>query len=161
VSVAADILSTIESRLDDATLVSTVDPTREVSDNGPDALPQTVTDRQFIVTIGDITRVPDLDVPGNPPREGWEVDYRIRARVMPSETDNTSTSVLAVNFLADARKAITGWSAYLHDWFTFGGYAIDADWSQVLERAQTDGTSSSDGYAFSLLVRIRVTPGEL
>ncbi len=160
-SVIGDILTVIKTRLADATPTEVIDPSREHSDNGPDAVPESPKDRQFIVTIGDLTRVPELDLPGNPGRECWEVDYRIKLRVMLSELDETSASVKSVEFLQDARKAITGWSSFITDWFTLGGNAIEADWSPVLERLQSDATSMNDGYVFSLLVRIRVTPGAL
>lgn len=160
-SVVGDILATIVTRLGDATPTEIVNPSRENTDDGPDAIPPAPKDRQFVVTIGDLTRVPELDLPGNPIRECWEVDYRLKLRIMASETDETSTSVLAINFLQDARKAITGWSAFLPQWFTFNNAAIDADWGPTITRLQNDGTSQSDGYVTSLLVRVRVSPGEL
>jgi hypothetical protein len=80
---------------------------------------------------------------------------------MPSETDQESIDKKLIRFVRDVRRAITGATAYDPEWYTFGGEAIDAAWGSTMQRLIHDGTSQSDGYVLSLLVRIRVAPGAL
>lgn len=156
-----EILETIEERLSHLLEEEIVLPSRENYDDGEVGIPQSPKDKQIVVTIGDCTRVEDLDLPGNPPSECWEVDYRIRLRVMPSETDQESIDKKLARFLRDVRRVITGATAYDPAWHTFDGQAIDAMWGSTMQRLTHDGTSQSDGYVLSLLVRVRVLPGAL
>jgi len=156
-----EILETIEERLSHLVAEEIVLPSRENYDDGDVGIPQSPKDKQIVVSVGDCTRIPELDLTGNPPRECWEIDYRIRLRLMPSETDQESIDKKLIRFVRDVRRAITGATAYDPEWHTFGGEAIDAAWGSTMQRLIHDGTSQSDGYVLSLLVRIRVTPGAL
>jgi hypothetical protein len=156
-----EILETMEERLSDLLAEEIVLPSRENYDDGEVAVPETPKDKQIVITIGDCTRVDDLDLPGNPPRECWEVDYKIRLRLMPSETDPEPIDKKLIRFVRDVRRAMTGGATYDAEWHTFNGQAIDAMWGTTMQRLINDGTSQSDGYVLSMLVRIRVTPGAL
>lgn len=157
-----EILETIEERLSHLLESEIVLPSRENYDGDEEgAIPQSPKDKQIVVTIGDCNRVPDLDLPGNPPRECWEVDYRLRLRVMPSETDAEPIDKKLARFVRDVRRVITGAAVYDPAWHEFDGQAIDAAWGSTMQRLTSDGTSQSDGYVLSLLVRVRVNPGAL
>jgi hypothetical protein len=155
------ILETMEERLSELLAEEIVLPSRENYDDGTIAIPEIPKDKQIVITIGDCTRQPDLDLPGNPPRECWEIDYRIRLRLMPSETDPEPIDKKMIRFIRDVRRAMTGGGTYDASWHTFGGEAIDAMWGTTMQKLTSDGTSQSDGYVLSMLVRVRVTPGEL
>ena len=79
-----EILETIEERLSYLLAEEIVLPSRENYDDGDVGIPQSPKDKQIVVSLGDCTRIPELDLTGNPPRECWEIDYRIRLRLMPS-----------------------------------------------------------------------------
>jgi len=157
-----EILETIEERLSHLVAEEIVIPSRENYDDDDDgALPPGPKDKQIIISIGDCTRVEDLDLPGNPPRECWEVEYRIKLRLMPSETDQESIDKKLIRFVRDVRRAITGATAYDPSWHTMNSQAIDSMWGATMQRLPPDRTSQSDGYMLPLMVRIRVTPGAL
>jgi hypothetical protein len=137
-------------------------PSREQDDTQDEVEPQRPRDNQVVVTVGDIVRVPELDCPGNPPRQCWEAEIRIRLRVMPSELDSESIDKKLIRFLRDVRKAITGGAAYSATWHTMGAAgAVDSVWSDTYTRLTHDGTSQSDGYVMTLLVRVRVNENNL
>lgn len=152
------ILETIEERLSDLVSDEIVLPSRENYDGEDYAIPETVRDRQIVVTVGDMLRVPELDLPGNPTRECWEVEYKIRVRVMPSETDAEPIDKKLVRFVQDVRRAITGGMVYDSAWFTMNDNAIESEWGSTFAKLTSDGTSGSEGYVLPLFVRIRVLP---
>lgn len=158
---AVDVLDELETRLAWLTTSEIVFPSRENSDNDPEGKPESPKDSQVVVSVANITRVADLDLPGNPPRECWELETKLRLRLMPSETDSESIDWKLMRYVRDVRQAVTGGDTYLDDWFNFNGNALDANWGDTMERVATDGTSQSDGYVLTLNIRIRVTPGAL
>lgn len=158
---AVDVLEELETRLAYLTTSEIVFPSRENSDNDTEGKPESPKDSQVVVSVANLTRVADLDLPGNPPRECWELETKLRLRLMPSETDSEAIDWKLMRFVRDVRTAVTGGGTYLDDWFTFDGNALDAEWGDTMERVATDGTSQSDGYVLTLNIRIRVTPGAL
>ena len=169
----SDVLDVIRQRLQVlytydtdkySTLVSEVVlPSREFDDNALEEMPQAPKDSQIVVSIGGMTRIRDLDCPGNPPRQAWRIEFRIRLRLMPSETDNEDIDTKLLRFVRDVRKAIVSDANgdYVSDWYTFGGKALIADWGDEYERLINDGTSQSDGYVLPLLVDMRLNENSL
>lgn len=155
------VLETIEERLSDLLIREVVLPSRENYDGSDEAIPPSPKDLQVTVSIGDMVRIEPLDQPGNPPRECWEVEYRLKLRIMADETDQEPIDKKAVRFVRDVRQAITGGYVYDPAWFTMNGAALSAKWGSTIARSFTDGTSQSDAYVLPLLVQVRVAPGDL
>lgn len=169
-----DVLDVIYSRLNLLTtldadeyathVVDVILPSRRDDDDQAEAEPETPRDKQIVVTIGDMTRNEDFDCPGSPPREGWDIEFRIRLRLMPSERDSESIDKKLVRFIRDVRKVLTrivgGDGLYDHNWVKMDDNAIDSRWESY-ERLTNDGTSQSDGYVMPLTVRMRLVEGEL
>jgi len=108
---------------------------------------------QIVLTLGDKTRVPDLDYPGNPPVLCGEQVYNIRCHVIPSEKDPTPVDRYIETIGAEVVRAVVGES---RQWHTMGNLAIDAEW-QDHELVQADG--GADGVNVPLAVRYRVDEG--
>lgn len=155
------VLETIEERLSDMLVREVVLPSRENYDGADEAIPPNPKDLQVTVTAGDMVRVPGSDLPGNPPRECWEVEYRLKLRVMADEQDQEPIDKKLMRFVRDVRQAITGGYTYDPAWFTMNGAALSARWGDTVVRVFTDGTSQSDAYVVPLLVQVRVAPGDL
>lgn len=155
------VLETIEERLSDLLVREVVLPSRENYDGADEATPPSPKDLQVIVSVGDMVRVEASDLPGNPPRECWEIEYRLKLRIMADETDQEPIDKKAVRFVRDVRQAITGGYVYDPAWFTMNGAALSAKWGATIARGFTDGTSQSDAYVLPLLVQVRVAPGDL
>ena len=151
------------SNADYFTLVpEVVFPSRENSDDELDALPEVPKHNQLIVTIAGLERNADYDCMGNPPREGWTVEYHIRLRVMPSELDAEEIDAKLMRFIRDVRKAASSIAGeYSVNWGKMNNLAIDARWGDAFERQTTDGTSQSDGYVLPLRVDLRLNENEL
>lgn len=168
---AALILQTIIDRLSVLTIAApsvyatvaseVVTPTRQILDTGTDAIPETPKDAQISVSIGDLNRSETYNTAGNPHSEGWTVEYRVRLRLMPSETDSEGIDFKLMRFVRDVRKAISGGATYDHNWGKMDGDAIDARWGDTFERLVNDGTSQSDGYVMPLLVDLRLNENAL
>lgn len=155
------ILETIEERLSDLLVREVVLPSRENYDGADEAIPPSPKDLQVIVSVGDMVRVEASDLPGNPPRECWEVEYRLKLRIMADEADQEPIDKKMIRFVRDVRQAITGGYVYNPAWFTMNGAALSAKWGSTIVRGFTDGTSQSDAYVLPLLVQVRVAPGDL
>ena len=107
----------------------------------------------IVVTRGEVSRVPELDCPGNPPSNAYRQTFLIRVHVAPSENDSTPVELYEDIMEAEILKAIR----IDGDWHTFGGYAINADFG-----AQVTTTSDGgyDGFAVPLMVTYRISEGD-
>lgn len=159
--VTVTILETIEERLSDMLVREVVLPSRENYDGADEAIPPSPKDLQVIVSVGDMVRVETSDLPGNPPRECWEIEYRLKCRVMADETDQEPIDKKLMRIVRDARQAITGGATYDPRWYTMNEVAFSAKWGTTMTRTAHDGTSQSDAYVVTLLVQVRVAPGDL
>jgi hypothetical protein len=108
----------------------------------------------IVLTRGEVSRVTELDCPGNPPAVAFQQTFSIRVHIAPSEKDTTPVEVYEDVMEAEIHKAIVSDAA---TWHTFGDLAINAD----LGAQQTvvfDG--GYDGIAIPLTVTYRVTEGD-
>lgn len=106
---------------------------------------------QLVLTQDDPEELPELFVPGNPPRIAWSMRFNIYCHVMPSEKDPTPIDEYTNVVAADVVRAITLGSA---DWFRFGGLAIDAQF-QPIEMIDAEG--GIDGCNVPLVVAYRTS----
>ncbi len=108
----------------------------------------------IVLTRGEVSRVTELDCPGNPPAVAFQQTFSIRVHIAPSEKDTTPVEVYEDVMEAEIHKAIVNDSA---TWHTFGDLAINADIG-AQQTVVSDG--SYDGIAVPLVVTFRVTEGD-
>ena len=108
----------------------------------------------IVLTRGEVSRVNELDCPGNPPAMAWQQVFLIRVHIAPSEKDTTPVEVYE-----DIAETKIHWVLTNCDqWHTFDGHAINADFGPQ-QTAVSDG--GYDGIAIPLIVTYRVTEGDL
>ena len=108
----------------------------------------------IVLTRGEVSRVTELDCPGNPPAVAFRQTFSIRVHIAPSEKDTTPVEVYEDVMEAEIHKAIVNDAA---TWHTFGDLAINADLGSQ-QTVVSDG--SYDGIAVPLVVTFRVTEGD-
>lgn len=108
----------------------------------------------IVLTRGEVSRVTELDCPGNPPAVAFQQTFSIRVHIAPSEKDTTPVEVYEDVMEAEIHKAIVNDAA---TWHTFGDLAINADLG-AQQTVVSDG--SYDGIAVPLAVTFRVTEGD-
>jgi hypothetical protein len=108
----------------------------------------------IVLTRGEVSRVTELDCPGNPPAVAFQQTFSIRVHIAPSEKDTTPVEVYEDVMEAEIHRAIVNDAA---TWHTFGGLAINADLG-AQQTVVSDG--SYDGIAVPLAVTFRVTEGD-
>jgi hypothetical protein len=108
----------------------------------------------IVLTRGEVSRVTELDCPGNPPAVAFQQTFSIRVHIAPSEKDTTPVEVYEDVMEAEIHKAIVNDSA---TWHTFGDLAINADLG-AQQTVVSDG--SYDGIAVPLTVTFRITEGD-
>lgn len=107
----------------------------------------------IVVTRGEVSRVPELDCPGNPPANTYRQTFLIRVHVAPSENDETPVEVFEDVMEAAILQAIR----VDETWYTFNDHALIADFG-----AQVTTTSDGgyDGFAVPLNVTYRISEGD-
>jgi hypothetical protein len=108
----------------------------------------------IVLTRGEVSRVTELDCPGNPPAVAFQQTFSIRVHIAPSEKDTTPVEVYEDVMEAEIHKAIVNDAA---TWHTFGDLAINADLG-AQQTVVSDG--SYDGIAVPLAVTFRITEGD-
>ena len=108
----------------------------------------------IVLTRGEVSRVTELDCPGNPPAVAFQQTFSIRVHIAPSEKDTTPVEVYEDVMEAEIYKAIVNDAA---TWHTFGDLAINADLG-AQQTVVSDG--GYDGIAVPLAVTFRVTEGD-
>jgi hypothetical protein len=108
----------------------------------------------IVLTRGKVSRVTELDCPGNPPAIAFQQTFSIRVHIAPSEKDTTPVEVYEDVMEAEIHKAIVNDAA---TWHTFGNLAINADLG-AQQTVVSDG--GYDGIAVPLDVTFRVTEGD-
>jgi hypothetical protein len=108
----------------------------------------------IVLTRGEVSRLTEIDCPGNPPAVGYQQTFLIRVHIAPSEKDTTPVEVYEDVMEAEIHKAIVNDSA---TWQTFGNLAINADLG-AQQTAVSDG--SYDGISIPLAVTFRITEGD-
>ena len=108
----------------------------------------------IVLTRGEVSRVTELDCPGNPPAVAFQQTFSIRVHIAPSEKDTTPVEVYEDVMEAEIHKAIVNDAA---TWHTFGQLAINADLG-AQQTVVSDG--GYDGIAVPLAVTFRVTEGD-
>jgi len=108
----------------------------------------------IVLTRGEVSRVTELDCPGNPPAVAFQQTFSIRVHIAPSEKDTTPVEVYEDVMEAEIHKAIVNDAA---TWHTFGDLAINADIG-AQQTVVSDG--GYDGIAVPLAVTFRVTEGD-
>jgi len=106
-------------------------------------------DYQIFVTQGDITRVPELDCPGNPPATARVIPFSIAGILRPSDTDTTAIDTIKNQFWADVVRSLCNAVA----WWNWGGLAVNSDIGDVEDYATDDGSSA--GFKVALNVTYR------
>jgi hypothetical protein len=147
------IASVLESRLNlltvdgdyETTVCEVVRPTRLGT--------WTPQDLQIVLTQDSPQINEELSYPGNPPAVAYEMQFNVRCHVMTDERDETAVDTTCNRFAADVVKAVCSTGT---DWYTMGGYAINAQW-QAYENI--DGSGSLDGVNVPLLVTFRTDEG--
>ena len=108
----------------------------------------------IVLTRGEVSRVTELDCPGNPPAVAFQQTFSIRVHIAPSEKDTTPVEVYEDVMEAGIHRAIVNDAA---TWHTFGDLAINADLG-AQQTVVSDG--GYDGIAVPLAVTFRVTEGD-
>jgi hypothetical protein len=109
----------------------------------------------IVLTRGEVSRLTEIDCPGNPPAVGYQQTFLIRVHIAPSEKDTTPVEVYEDVMEAEIHKAIVNDPA---TWHTFGDLAILADLG-AQQTATSDG--GYEGIAIPLTVMFRVSEGDL
>jgi|GEM_PF-1497397 len=105
----------------------------------------------IVLTRGEITRVNDLDCPGNPPAVALTQQFNIRLILMPSERNQDAIDTLLNQFASDVRKCICQPAS---SWHTFDGNALYANFGPQIVFTSDGGV---DGANMQLLVTYRVS----
>jgi hypothetical protein len=108
----------------------------------------------IVLTRGEVSRVTELDCPGNPPAVAFQQTFSIRVHIAPSEKDTTPVEVYEDVMEAEIHRAIVNDAA---TWHTFGDLAINANLG-AQQTVVSDG--GYDGIAVPLAVTFRVTEGD-
>lgn len=108
----------------------------------------------IVLTRGDITRVAELDCPGNPPANAYRQIFLIKVHIAPSENDTTPVEV----YEDDAEAQILAAIRTDGTWHTFDSNAINADFGAQMIAASSDG--SYDGITIPLYVTFRIAEGD-
>ena len=108
----------------------------------------------IVLTRGEVSRVTELDCPGNPPAVAFQQTFSICVHIAPSEKDTTPVEVYEDVMEAEIHRAIVNDAA---TWHTFGDLAINADLG-AQQTVVSDG--GYYGIAVPLAVTFRVTEGD-
>jgi hypothetical protein len=108
----------------------------------------------IVLTRGEVSRVTELDCPGNPPAVAFQQTFSIRVHIAPSEKDTTPVEVYEDVMEAEIHKALVNDAA---TWHTFGDLAINADLGSQ-QTVVSDG--GYEGIAVPLAVTFRITEGD-
>jgi len=99
----------------------------------------------IVLIRGDVTRMPELDCPGNPPSVAIQQTFLVKVHIAPSEHDTTPVDLYEDVVESEIHKALTE----PDDWHTFGGHAINA-------HIQSTVTVTSDGGYDGIAVPVQV-----
>lgn len=146
-SIAQELYSRLQAMVGSALYATDVQEVIRPTRNGN----YTPLDGQIVLTYGSVEPVGELMLPGNPVGLAWNQTFVIHLHVLSDEESQAPIDQIVQQFAADVQKAvcISG-----HDWYTFGGLAIDAEW-QSLQLIVNDG--GLDGVALNLTVLYRVS----
>jgi len=107
----------------------------------------------IVLIRGDVTRLPELDCPGNPPAVAMQQTFLVKVHIAPSERDTTPIDLFEDVVESEIHKTLTK----ADNWYTFGGYAIDAH-IQATVTVTSDG--GYDGIAVPVQVVYRTVEGD-
>lgn len=107
----------------------------------------------IVLTRGEVTRVTELDCPGNPPAIAYQQTFLIRVHIAPSEKDLTPVEFFEDVAEAEIHKAIRTNAT----WHNMDGNAINADF-QAMQTVTADG--GYDGIMIPLAVTYRISEGD-
>lgn len=107
----------------------------------------------IVLIRGDVTRLPELDCPGNPPAVAMQQTFLVKVHIAPSEHDTTPVDLFEDVVESEIHKALTD----PDNWHTFGGYAINAH-IQATATVTSDG--GYDGIAVPVQVVYRTVEGD-
>jgi len=112
----------------------------------------TPTDLQAVVTQGAITRVTELDHPGNPPAIAYGSTIQIAVNLMPNrKTDTLAADTWRHRAAASVIKAVTSVS----NWHNWGGLAINTEFEEPDFDTQDD--AGNIGVIVPIVVTFRVS----
>jgi hypothetical protein len=94
-----------------------------------------------------------LDVPGEPPGIGWATTFSLNLICRDSVSNTQGKAINDDLMQAAVVKAITNQGAA--DWYSLGGYAIDAAFGDPVPRTEESGEIT--GSVFPLLVTFRTS----
>lgn len=106
-------------------------------------------DYNLILTQGNLSVVPELSHPGNPPATAWLLPFTIAGTLMPSSEVTTAVDTLKNQFWSDVVKALTNATSW-HNW---DGLAINSEISGVEDFQASDGSGA--GFKVTLDVTFR------
>ena len=122
---------------------------------GRDPRRWTITNNSIFVVQGEATRNPAADCPGNPPANGYDLEFGIICFIRQKDSETIVDDATKVNELvALARHAI----AKPSDWQSFGLLCYDADFGDTVPFTPSEGSHS--GGAFDLLCQFRVSEND-
>ena len=131
----------------DQVLVPSVKRTDHADDGTPEHL-------QIVLTQGSPQRNEELDCPGNPPANAYDIQFNIRVRVMLSESDPTPEDEIVNTIAAEVVRVVCDDSYLSYPWHTFENLAVNAVWQS---HENVDGDELFDGVNIPLLVTYRVS----
>jgi hypothetical protein len=140
-----EIAKRIFERLTDSGDFTVVRQTKQLDEWTPE-------DRQVVMVAMMPERAEDIDHPGNPPANGYQMEVRFRLHVMQSEHDETPTEDLLSRLAADVMVACTD----APNWHQWDEIAINSEFGS-LESVPNDG--GIDAAMLPLVVSYRITEG--
>lgn len=149
-NIAAELVERLETLMvegTEQTTVSEVVQPKRLGDYTPEHL-------QIVVKQANPERVPELDCPGNPPAECWRQQFNLYLHVRPSEGDIEPVDGIINRFCADVKKAVCTPAS---TWYTFGNYAIDAEWLTI---ENIDSGEVTDGVNMPIAITYRVSEND-
>ena len=155
-TVLDEIIEVLIARLE--TLIDPSEQTEVVEVIRPTRLGTwTPRDLQIVVVQGDPERVPELDIPGNPPAECNRQIFNIYCHVRTSESSDEPADKTVNAFAADVKKAVCTPQATWHNFESTCGttttrWAINAEW---LTQENIESGEGCDGIKLPLAITYR------
>ena len=111
-------------------------------------------DKAVVLTHDDIEGVPELSCPGNPPKTAWILPVKVTGMIIPDDDASEAIDIAENDFGVLLMDAIT---ADGEGWHTFGGNAIYAELTPLINFHPGDDTARAVQFTIRVTYRVDET----
>ena len=101
-----------------------------------DATDWTPENNAIVLVQGSASRLPELDCPGNPPANAYQLELAVVGFIRQSDREELADRSEVNQLVALAKRSITPAS----NWYTFGGICHDAEFGDVTPFVPSNGS---------------------